>query len=107
MSGGHFEYNQHKIDEIAGKIQTVIDRNGTEIPKEKRWSQDPTWYEKYPEDKFYPKHPVEILEKFKEAVEVLKKASVYAQRVDWYISGDDGEESFLKRLKEDLDELKK
>jgi len=27
---------------------------------------------------------------------------VYAQRVDYLIAGDDGEESFLKRLKEEL-----
>jgi hypothetical protein len=30
---------------------------------------------------------------------------VYAQRVDWLVSGDDGEESFITRLAEDLKEL--
>ena len=39
------------------------------------------------------------------AIDLLKKAEVYAQRIDWYISGDDGEESFLRRLKEDLEKL--
>lgn len=32
-------------------------------------------------------------------------ASIYAQRIDWLLSGDDSEDSFKKRLKENLDEL--
>jgi len=40
-------------------------------------------------------------------MKVLKVASVYAQRIDWLLSGDDGEESFLKRLKEELGQLEK
>ena len=32
-------------------------------------------------------------------------AAIYAQRIDWLLSGDDGEESFKRRLKEELDEL--
>ena len=40
------------------------------------------------------------------ALAILKKAYVYAQRIDWLLSDDDGEESFHKRLKEELDNLK-
>jgi hypothetical protein len=40
-----------------------------------------------------------------EAVKVLKIAQVYAHRVDWFLCGDDGEESFLRRLDEDLEKL--
>lgn len=32
---------------------------------------------------------------------------IYTQRIDWLLSGDDGEESFHSRLKEELDKLKK
>ena len=35
----------------------------------------------------------------------MKTAAIYAQRIDWLLSGDDGEQSFKERLKEDLDEL--
>ena len=35
----------------------------------------------------------------------MEIAEAYAQRVDWLVSGDDGEESFHERLKEDLDDL--
>ena len=37
---------------------------------------------------------------------ILKQAEIYAQRIDWLLSGDDGEESFHERLKEELEELK-
>ena len=32
----------------------------------------------------------------------MKKAAIYAQRIDWLVSGDDSEESFHARLKRDL-----
>ena len=36
---------------------------------------------------------------------MLKKAYIYAQRVDWLLSGDDGNESFIERLTEELNKL--
>jgi hypothetical protein len=33
-------------------------------------------------------------------------AQIYTQRIDWLVSGDDGEDSFRERLKEDLEEYK-
>lgn len=47
----------------------------------------------------------ETIKEFKKAVKYLKKAQIYAQRIDWLLSGDDGEETFHKRLKEDLEKL--
>ncbi len=108
MSGGAFNYDQYKIGYIADEIEQCIRDNGREKTKreldEERW-RDPDWYEKYPEDKFHYKHQDEIIEAFKEAVKVLRIAQIYAHRIDWYMSGDDGEESFIERLKEDLDKL--
>jgi hypothetical protein len=108
MSGGAFEYNQYKIGYIADEVDQVIRKNGKEKTKEEMKDEgwrDPDWYEKYPEDKFHYKYPDEVIEKFKEGLEILRKAEIYAQRIDWLISGDDGEESFLERLKEDLHKL--
>ena len=34
-------------------------------------------------------------------------AYIYAQRVDWMLSGDDGEDSLVERLEKELEELKK
>lgn len=109
MSGGHFEYNQYKIGYIADEIEQLLEKNGRaktkEELKESWYSKD--WYEQYPEDLNHYKYPDEVIEKFQEAVQLLRKAEIYAQRIDWLVSGDDGEESFLRRLKEDLQRLQK
>ena len=54
---------------------------------------------------FHYKYPDEVIEKMKEGIEVLKRAQIYAQRIDWLLSGDDGEESFLSRLEENLKKI--
>ena len=109
MSGGAFEYSQYKIGYIADQIEETVIKNGAKkTPEEIKndWHND-EWYEKYPEDKFHYKYPDEVIEKMKDAVKALKIAQVYAQRVDWLLSGDDGEESFLRRLEKELNELNK
>ena len=107
MSGGAFDYNQYKIGYIADQIDEVIVKNGLEkTPEELKnnWI-DPEWYKKYPEDLFHYKYPDEVIDKMKEAVKALHIAQEYAQRVDWLLSGDDGEESFLRRLDENLKKI--
>jgi hypothetical protein len=110
MSGGAFNYDQYKIGYIVDEIEEVVVKNGVEKTpeqlKEEGW-RDPDWYKKYPEDLFHYKYPDEVIEKMKEGIEILKRAQIYAHRIDWLLSGDDGEESFLKRLEEDLNELEK
>ena len=111
MSGGRFNYNQYKIGEIAEGIQKTIDNNGLKLDEElikenQRW-YGKDYYERFPQELYNYKYPDNIIEKFKEAVDILKKAEIYAQRIDWLLSGDDGEESFIERLKEDLDKLNK
>ena len=58
---------------------------------------DGNWYHEFEDP--------EILEEFKKGLKILKTAAIYAQRIDWLLSGDDGEQSFKERLKEELDEL--
>ncbi len=105
MSGGRFHYDQYKIGYMAEAIEKEIEKSGRpktkEELKDESWHGD-DWYEKYPEDLNHYKYPDEVIEKFKEAIVILKKAEIYAHRVDWLLSGDDGEESFLRRLEEDL-----
>jgi len=98
MSGGHFDYNQYRIRDIADSIEQVIKNNGKtkEHPIEYSW-----------ESEYHYEYPPEVIEKFKEGLVILKLAEVYAQRIDWLLSGDDGDETFLERLKEDLDGLTK
>lgn len=102
MSGGHFNYDQRRIDPIADDIQREIDNNGRELTEQEKrdyyWDDDkPTHHYEYPE---------EVIAEFKKGVEYLRLAAIYAQRIDWLLSGDDGEESFLERLKEELNEYR-
>ena len=109
MSGGHFDYDQYKIGYIADSIEKLVQKNGVkktrEELKDEGW-RNPEWYEKYPEDLYHHRYPDHVIEKFKEGVRSLREAQVYAHRIDWLISGDDGEENFMTRLKDDLEMAK-
>lgn len=110
MSGGRFSYDQYKLGYIADEIEQEIEKSGRkkskEDLKEEYTYRDSKWYDTYPEDLYYYSYPEEILQKFKEGVQLLRIAEIYVQRIDYLLSGDDGEESFLERLKEDLTKTK-
>jgi hypothetical protein len=80
VSGGHFDYNQGYISRIADELEHVIFHND--------------------------ELSAETLAQFKTGQIFLRKAYVYAQRIDWLLSGDDGEDNFHTRLKQDLENLK-
>ena len=101
MSGGHFDHQQYHIGEIADSIQSELDRMGEKIPRRDR-NHGEEWYEKYPEDLLYPTYSEKTIEEFKNAIHHLRIARIYAQRIDYFLSGDDGEENFHKRLNEEL-----
>ena len=92
MSGGAFDYSQHYIREIADSIEECIDNNDSEELDE--WE--------YPMGAHYNDA---VIARLKEAVRVLRRATIMAQRADWLFSDDDGEDSFLSRWDEDLKEL--
>lgn len=94
MSGGYFNGSQYSIRCISDDIENVIRNNDSEETDE--WGCT-----------LGKKYCPEVIEKFKEAVLKLREAEVYAQRVDWLLSGDDGEDSFLRRLDEDLERARK
>lgn len=109
MSGGKFNYDQYKIGYIADDIEKLIERNGKEKTKEELKEEgwrDPSWYKNYPEDLYHYKYPDEVIDQFKIAISLLRKSEIYAHRIDWLLSSDDSEETFLKRLKNDLSKLK-
>jgi hypothetical protein len=90
MSGGHFDYKQHYIQDIIDEIEDLIKNNNVE--DEWGYSND---------------YSDEIIEKFKVGLKILKQAEIYAQRIDWLVSGDDGEETFIERLNDDLGKINK
>lgn len=89
MSGGHFDYAQHRITDIADAINDVIESNDDLSLDE--WG-----------GKIGRGYSTEVIARFREAVQALRLAQVYAQRIDWLLSGDDGPEQFLQRLKAEL-----
>lgn len=84
MSGGYFNYKQYELNDIADSIQRVIANNeSTEVN---------SWGE--PIGGFLSK---EVLERFNETIFWLERSREMVQRVDWFLSGDDSESSFLER----------
>jgi hypothetical protein len=101
MSGGFFDYYQYHIDTIADSIEGVLDNQGKEKPSDE-W--DGGYLKEYPV-KLYPTYPEVVQDKMREAVKQLRIARVYAQRIDYFLSGDDGEETFVKRLEKELKDI--
>lgn len=65
------------------------------------------YYDRYPNDADVLELTDETIETMKEAYRQIRIAEIYATRMDWMMSGDDGEDSFRERIKEDLAEFKK
>lgn len=84
MSGGHFDYQQHRIGDIADEIDSLIASNDDDSDN----GFGGTVGNHYPN---------EVIERFKTASRTLRLAQEMAHRVDWLVSSDDSEESFLQR----------
>ena len=89
MSGGHFDYKQYNLDYIADEIEQLIRNNRVE--------------DQYGYSRNFSE---ETLKEFERAIQMIKVAAVYAQRIDWLVSGDDSEKAFHERLEEDLAKLR-
>ena len=76
--GGSLDYVSFRIDDAVGEIQEALNVGC--------FSEN-------------------TKERFREAISTLRKASVYAHRIEWLLSDDDGEESFHSRLEEELNKL--
>lgn len=64
-------------------------------------------YDRYPDEADVLELSDETINAMKEAYRQIRIAEIYATRVDWMMSGDDSEESFRERVKEDLAEFEK
>jgi hypothetical protein len=89
MSGGHFNYDQYKIAEMAEDISLLIENNDNNDQDD--WGDDIGRH-----------YPPEVIDRFKEAKATLIQAAKMATRIDWLLSGDDGEDSFIRRWNEEI-----
>ena len=85
MSGGHFDYQQFHIEQIADEVEHLIASNESNEVDE--WGNR--------KGSHFSKATIG---KFKEGLAELRLAYTYAQRIDWLVSGDDSEDSFHQRL---------
>lgn len=92
MSGGFFDYRDWHLQDMAEQIDEVIEQNDSTERDEWDWE-------------IGRHYSPEVVEKLSEASKQLRIARIYAHRVDYLLSGDDGEESFLRRLEEELNEV--
>lgn len=88
MSGGHFEYKQYEMSRVADEIETLIQNNN----KQDEWGYTTNFNTETPD-------------KFAEAVKQMRLASAMVHRIDWLVSGDDGEDSFHKKWDEEKQRL--
>lgn len=88
MSGGHFDYNQYHLNDMADEIEKLIASNNKA--------------DEYGYVRNYTSH---VIDEFKQAIKALKRARTYVQRIDWLVSGDDSEESFQRQLSKELGEI--
>ena len=65
------------------------------------------YYDHYPYNADVLELSNETIGAMKEAYRQIRIAEIYATRVDWMMSGDDSEESFRERIKEDLEVFEK
>ena len=92
MSGGAFEYKQYHIEQLIEDMELLLKR----VDKEPTDSFECDSLKNYIDDKDSFKKIVE------KNIDLLRKSYIYTQRLDWFISGDDGEETFYERLEEDF-----
>lgn len=117
MSGGHFDYRQYHIEDIASSIEDYLfgrelDESDIEGYINDFWpplsDKEKAWINKHKRTlpNCYGYSPKTIHE-IKKGLKLLRQAYIYAQRIDWLLSCDDGKDSFHERLREELNKLKK
>lgn len=80
MSGGFFDHAQSTIRSISDRIKDVLDLKSYEHITSKP----------------------EVNNQMFVATKLLEASYIYARRIDWLLSGDDGPDEFLERLAKDM-----
>jgi len=83
MSGGSFDYNCFRISQFAEELKNRIDENDHED-----------------EYGYASRFNKETIEKLNQCQRIIELAGQLAHDIEWLYSGDIGEDTFLKRIKE-------
>ena len=101
MSGGHYDYKYHHVDDLAEEIEREFENDGkymTEDWSAERISRQIPMVEIDRFDGATPEQKEEILAEINSLVATLKDAAFRAKELEWFMSGDTGFESYLRRL---------
>ena len=105
MSGGKLEYSRYRLEEIINTIEDEINNND----KPPYDNPDNEW-DRLENERFYAEGGYrwmpDTIKEFKKGIKLIKMADIYMHRMDYLLSGDDGEDNFHRRLKEDLNNIK-
>ena len=88
MSGGRFGYAQYQFGGIVESIRSTIAEN--DLDGKDEWGGTIGWH-----------LPPDIIAKLTETADAVERAEKMVTRVDWLLSGDDGEDSFRRRWTEE------
>jgi len=83
MSGGHFEYKNDYVNDIADRIRSDLAKMRLKLP----------YYCNYPDDF------IALVSQIHDETRVL---AAKLHRLDWVLSDDDGPEDYAPRLAQDL-----
>jgi hypothetical protein len=89
MSGGHFDYIQYRIEDASEEIGFLIRDNNKKGTNEFG-------------DPIYRSFSDEVIEKFKSGKSLIDVCAKIVKEIDYLVSGDNGEESFLKCWEENV-----
>lgn len=92
MSGGTWDYIQYRFQDMAYDIDKVIEQNDSEELNE--WGS-----------MIGSHYSAETIDKLKTTAKRVRETAIMLQRTDYLLAGDDSEESFNERWKEELGEL--
>lgn len=105
MSGGSMDYIYGIINQAADHIQNKL-ANVELKRKSKRFCDVYEDYKKEHPELAYLQSPEAltdaVIKRLRDALVCARKAAIYAERVEWLTSGDDGYENFCMRLDKQL-----
>lgn len=89
MSGGKWRYRQFELSAAAQDIAHIVAQR--ELPPSER------------SEKYLEEYPDDVMDNYRRAIPILKLASICWHRIDYLESYDDGFDTFMSRLREDIE----
>lgn len=84
MSGGAFDYAFSRVSNFADELECKIEK----CDEVDQWGDKPNYFEP------------EVIAKLRQIKAIAEHAALLMKEVEWLYSGDTGEESFSRRVRE-------